>query len=107
MTAPDSSIAELGTILSVWAHPDDETYLAGGVMAAAVDAGQRVVCVLTGHELKDADATVNYHLGEADTALRGRLSNRPLDVDDDLESICRVIESTGRAVPAAARRAGK
>jgi LmbE family N-acetylglucosaminyl deacetylase len=38
-------IGDLGTIASIWAHPDDETYLAGGVMAAAVDAGQRVVCV--------------------------------------------------------------
>ena len=38
-------IAQLGTILSIWAHPDDETYLAGGVMAAARDRGQRVVCV--------------------------------------------------------------
>ncbi len=36
---------ELGTMLSIWAHPDDETYLAGGVMAAAADRGQRVVCV--------------------------------------------------------------
>lgn len=36
--------AALGTILSVWAHPDDETYLAGGVMAAAREAGRRVVC---------------------------------------------------------------
>jgi LmbE family N-acetylglucosaminyl deacetylase len=35
----------LGTILSVWAHPDDETYLAGGLMAAARSHGQRVVCV--------------------------------------------------------------
>jgi LmbE family N-acetylglucosaminyl deacetylase len=40
----DIDIAGLGTILSVWAHPDDETYLAGGLMAAAVDLGQRVVC---------------------------------------------------------------
>ena len=39
--APDA----LGTILSVWAHPDDETYLAAGIMAAARDAGQRVACV--------------------------------------------------------------
>jgi LmbE family N-acetylglucosaminyl deacetylase len=39
------STAELGTIASIWAHPDDESYLAGGVMAAAVAAGQRVVCV--------------------------------------------------------------
>jgi LmbE family N-acetylglucosaminyl deacetylase len=45
MTAHDDTIAGLGTILSVWAHPDDETYLAGGVMAAAVEAGQRVICV--------------------------------------------------------------
>lgn len=37
--------AALGTILSVWAHPDDETYLAAGLMAAARDNGQRVVCV--------------------------------------------------------------
>ena len=36
---------ELGTILSLWAHPDDETYLAGATMAAAAEAGQRVVCV--------------------------------------------------------------
>ena len=36
--------ARLGTILSVRAHPDDETYLAGGLMAAARDLGQRVVC---------------------------------------------------------------
>src|SRR5262245_5439689 len=37
--------AELGTIRSLWAHPDDETYLAAGVMAAAADRGHRVVCV--------------------------------------------------------------
>ena len=27
---------ELGTILGVWAHPDDETYLSAGIMARAV-----------------------------------------------------------------------
>ncbi len=49
MTAPALTsrlaVEQLGTILSVWAHPDDETYLAGGLMAAARDNGQRVVCV--------------------------------------------------------------
>lgn len=34
-----------GTVLGVWAHPDDETYLSGGLMARAVRAGGRVVCV--------------------------------------------------------------
>jgi LmbE family N-acetylglucosaminyl deacetylase len=38
-------VAELGTILGIWAHPDDEAYLSGGLMALARDNGQRVVCV--------------------------------------------------------------
>ena len=37
--------AELGIVLGVWAHPDDDIYLSAGLMAAAVDAGQRVVDV--------------------------------------------------------------
>jgi LmbE family N-acetylglucosaminyl deacetylase len=36
---------ELGTILGVWAHPDDEAYLSAGLMATAIAAGRRVVCV--------------------------------------------------------------
>ena len=38
-------IDALGTLLGVWAHPDDEAYLCGGLMAAARDAGHRVVSV--------------------------------------------------------------
>jgi len=38
-------IPDLGTILSIWAHPDDESYCCAGLMAAAVRAGRRVVCV--------------------------------------------------------------
>jgi LmbE family N-acetylglucosaminyl deacetylase len=36
-------IPGLGTVLGIWAHPDDETFLSAGLMAAAIDAGQRVV----------------------------------------------------------------
>jgi LmbE family N-acetylglucosaminyl deacetylase len=36
---------ELGTVLGVWAHPDDETYLSAGLMAHAVGDGSRVVDV--------------------------------------------------------------
>ncbi|HEY3717033.1 MAG TPA: PIG-L family deacetylase [Jatrophihabitantaceae bacterium] len=36
---------DLGTILSIWAHPDDETYGCAGLMAQAVLDGGRVVCV--------------------------------------------------------------
>jgi LmbE family N-acetylglucosaminyl deacetylase len=38
-------VERLGTILGVWAHPDDETYLTAGLMADAVRRGDRVVCV--------------------------------------------------------------
>lgn len=38
-------VARLGTVLGVWAHPDDEAYLSGALMALARDAGSRVVCV--------------------------------------------------------------
>lgn len=39
------AVTGLGTILGVWAHPDDEAYLSGGLMSLARDAGLRVVCV--------------------------------------------------------------
>lgn len=42
-------VKTLGTILSVWAHPDDESFLAGGLLAAAVQNGQRVICVTATH----------------------------------------------------------
>ncbi len=61
---------------------------------------ERVVCILTGHELKDPDATVKYHTGIdmksiQETARRqaptGRLSNQPIRVADDLEAIIAAI----------------
>lgn len=57
---------------------------------------ESVVCILTGHELKDPNATVKYHTGldmksvqdlAPKTEPHGRLSNRPIAVDDDLASI--------------------
>ena len=38
-------IASLGRILTVWAHPDDESYLAGALMAMARARGQDVTCL--------------------------------------------------------------
>ena len=38
-------VRTLGTILGVWAHPDDEAYLSAGVRVMATRAGSRVVCV--------------------------------------------------------------
>ena len=65
-----------------------------------ISPSDSVVCVLTGHELKDANATVKYHTGidmkaAQDLAPReqphGRLSNRPVQVADDLVSIIKAL----------------
>jgi threonine synthase len=61
-----------------------------------ISPSDSVVCILTGHELKDPNATVKYHTGidmkgAQDTAPRsephGKLSNRPVPVADTLEAI--------------------
>jgi LmbE family N-acetylglucosaminyl deacetylase len=39
------TIPHVGTLLGVWAHPDDEAYLSAGLMALARRHGQRVVVV--------------------------------------------------------------
>jgi LmbE family N-acetylglucosaminyl deacetylase len=57
-TAED--VAALGTILGVWAHPDDEVYLSAGVMAAAVTAGNRVVVVTATRGERGTDDPVRW-----------------------------------------------
>lgn len=42
-------IKSLGTILSVWAHPDDESFTAGGILATAISNGQKVICITATH----------------------------------------------------------
>ncbi len=61
----------------------------------------RVVCVLTGHQLKDPDATVAYHSGDAEMfakklGARGiesvRHANHPVRVANDTDAIVDVIQ---------------
>lgn len=40
-----NDIKKLGTIVGIWAHPDDESWSSAGIMATAVKNGQRVVCI--------------------------------------------------------------
>ena len=61
------SIADLGTVLGVWAHPDDEAYLSAALMAEAREAGHRVVV---------ATATVGEAGGDGE--LRARELTRSL-----------------------------
>ena len=45
-TAPASEgNLTMRTILGIWAHPDDEVFASGGLMADAVRRGDRVVCL--------------------------------------------------------------
>ena len=68
-----------------------------------ISPDQTVVCILTGHELKDSNLTVQYHTGldlkaAADlaprTEPRGKLANQPIQVADNLEDIIAVITRT-------------
>jgi LmbE family N-acetylglucosaminyl deacetylase len=79
------SVASLGDVLGVWAHPDDEAYLMGGMMALATDAGHRVACVTA--TLGDAGETADpdrWPVGELHRIRRGELerSLAVLGVDD-------------------------
>ncbi|HWB54881.1 MAG TPA: threonine synthase [Tepidisphaeraceae bacterium] len=60
-----------------------------------------VVCILTGHELKDPNVTVKYHTGIDTKAVQdqaprstphGKLSNPPIPVADDLDAILKALE---------------
>lgn len=72
-------VTDLGTVLSVWAHPDDETYLAGGIMAAVRDLGGRVVCV-TATRGESADENATSAARSALAATRTRELSEAFDV---------------------------
>lgn len=38
-------ISQLGSVLGVWAHPDDETFMIGGILHMAAQNGQKIACV--------------------------------------------------------------
>lgn len=61
----------------------------------------RVVCILTGHPLKDPIATVAYHAGDVDGTLASRgvtaapFANAPIPVPNNLEAIVAAITTAG------------
>ena len=60
---------DLGTILGVWAHPDDEGYLSAAIMADAAREGRTVVCVTaTRGEAADPDRWPPADLAKIRTA---------------------------------------
>jgi threonine synthase len=66
-----------------------------------IGADERVVCVLTGHQLKDPDATVAYHTTDQDMfdrvlgergVRRASFANRAVAVANDLDEIVKAIQ---------------
>src|SRR5579871_6748973 len=66
-----------------------------------IEPGERVVCILTGHQLKDPTATVAYHSGDQKTfeevlgkrgVRRATYANRAVQVPNDLDEIIKAIE---------------
>lgn len=45
----NGTVAQLGSILGIWAHPDDEVFSSAGLMELALANGQSVVCVTATH----------------------------------------------------------
>lgn len=87
-------------------EPASAASVAGAAMLlreGVIRPDESVVCILTGHQLKDPDATVTYHTGVDTKAAqehigaehrrepRGRSANRPIRVADDLNAILRVM----------------
>lgn len=71
------------------------------VKEGTIAASDRVVCVLTGHVLKDSDATVAYHSSDPKTfdeklgkrgVKRVAFANRAVQVPNDLNEIIKAIE---------------
>ena len=104
-------LGALGDVLAIWAHPDDETYLAAGLLAGLRDAGARVVCVTATRgeaadpaarpEERAALAAVRTEELEDDLALQLRLGGAALD--RKVEALLQQVSQTGGLVAAAGR----
>jgi threonine synthase len=66
-----------------------------------IQPGDRVVCILTGHQLKDPDATIAYHTTDQDRfdqvlgkrgVKRASFANRAVTVPNDLDEIIKAIQ---------------
>lgn len=102
----DETILEHKAMVARWGfgcEPASAASVAGAHLLVAegvIGKDERVVCILTGHALKDPDATVKYHTGIDVKAVQeqaprkephGRIANRPVPVPDDLEAIIKAL----------------
>ena len=60
------------------------------VLAGTIDPGARVVCVLTGHVLKDPESLERYHRGTEPPPVH---ANRPIEIEATVAEVARVMRS--------------
>ncbi len=100
---PDGEIMNAKAQVGRWGlgcEPASAASVAGArllVEQGVIDPSARVVCILTGHALKDPDATVGYHTGNYPKGkeIEGerRYANLPIPVADDLDAIVAAIQA--------------
>ena len=56
-----------------------------------ISPSDRAVCILTGHQLKDPDVTVNYHRGSRDGTGSASFSNPPVQCAADIDAIANML----------------
>lgn len=100
----DETILEYKALVGKWGYgcePASAASVAGADLLrkeGLIRPGQTVVCILTGHVLKDPDVTVGYHMGVGKDGretggAKGASANRPVKVADDLGAILGAISS--------------
>ena len=71
------------------------------VAEGVIGRDERVVCILTGHQLKDPTATVAYHTTDQEQfnkvlgsrgVKRAAFANRAVSVNNDLDEIIKAIQ---------------
>jgi len=81
--------------MGIGCEPASATTLAGVRKlraSGAVRDGERLVCVLTGHILKDPGLLITYH---CETDPLPEHANRPIEIEPKLSEVERVLEATG------------
>ncbi|MFL5731798.1 MAG: threonine synthase [Chloroflexia bacterium] len=102
----DEAILEAKAVIDragIGCEPASAASLAGARLlreAGTIKAGERVAAILTGHILKDADATFGYHAGGRGSGAGGRkvadgailYANRPVVIDGTLGEVREALE---------------
>lgn len=93
----DGAILEAKAVVDrsgIGCEPASAASVAGArrlVQSGIIKPVERIVCILTGHLLKDSDTTLDYHMGKHGP--HSLYSNRPLPLAADIAAIRQAVET--------------